>query len=216
MLYVYSFRALTFANIFSNHMAKQAGLIKITGTIDNITFYEMNGNFYCRMKSSLTKRRFMTDPAFANSRRNARWFGEASKSASRIYRQLPFQQRGHGVFPALVGRIYKMKRQGMQEVDAERQLLQEMLLQKTDNLQAGTKKPENLQPDIIGVNGQHQTVSRKALVKHTKKAGTRVTIFNQPQSTSLQRPKPFTIIYGGMYKGNITPQPIKEIISLPV
>ena len=61
-------------------MAKQVGIIKITGTIDDITFYEMGGEFYARMKSSLTGKRFWKDKAFEGSRRSAKALGVASKS----------------------------------------------------------------------------------------------------------------------------------------
>lgn len=46
-------------------MARQIGDIIITGTIDDITFYEMDGKGYARHKSSLTGKRVKRDPGLS-------------------------------------------------------------------------------------------------------------------------------------------------------
>jgi len=46
-------------------VAKQIGATKITGTIQNICFYKMEGQYYARQKSSLTGKRVKKDPAFS-------------------------------------------------------------------------------------------------------------------------------------------------------
>ena len=86
-------------------MAKQIGIVKITGTIDDITFYKMGDTYYARMKSSLTGKRFWNDKAFAGSRRSANAFGIASKLASILYRTLPKEQKGRPVYQKLTGQI---------------------------------------------------------------------------------------------------------------
>jgi hypothetical protein len=48
-------------------MAKQTGIILLTGTIGNMTFYKRDSGYYARMKSSLDGRRVKTDPAFRNT-----------------------------------------------------------------------------------------------------------------------------------------------------
>ena len=94
-------------------MAKQDGLIKITGTIDDITFYKMGDQYYARMKSSLTGKRFWKDKAFEGSRRSATALGQASRLASLLYRTLPKEQKGRPVFQELTGKIKFMILDGM-------------------------------------------------------------------------------------------------------
>lgn len=89
-------------------MAKQVGIIKITGTIDDITFYKMGEEYYARMKSSLTGKRFWKDRAFEGSRKSALALGSASKLASLLYKTLPKEKKGRPVFQKLTGRIKLM------------------------------------------------------------------------------------------------------------
>ncbi|MET6996775.1 hypothetical protein [Chitinophaga defluvii] len=74
-------------------MAKQAGVILLTGTIGNITFYEMDGQYYARMKSSLRGNRVKTDPAFALTMVYAERLALSSRTAAQLYRSLPADQR---------------------------------------------------------------------------------------------------------------------------
>ena len=84
-------------------MARQAGLIKITGTIGDITFYQLEEEYYLRKKTSLNRKRFLKDPAFAGSRIRSAQFGVASSLASRFYRSLPKEKKGHGIIGKLSG-----------------------------------------------------------------------------------------------------------------
>jgi hypothetical protein len=87
-------------------MAKQIGLLKITGTIDGICFYRLNGVYYAREKSSLSGERVKSDPAFAETMRHAKQMGSASKIASSIYRQtVPQDERCREKFREVVGMV---------------------------------------------------------------------------------------------------------------
>ena len=86
-------------------MARQDGIIKITGTIGDITFYMMDGVYYARMKSCLTGKRFWKDKAFEGSRRSAIALGKASKLASRLYRTISPEDKSRGLFCKLTGEI---------------------------------------------------------------------------------------------------------------
>ena len=79
-------------------MAKQAGPFFITGTIDQICFYRMDGSYYARAKSSLDGKRVKKDPAFRETMRYAELMGKASSSASIAYRDLPDKQKVKGLF----------------------------------------------------------------------------------------------------------------------
>jgi hypothetical protein len=93
-------------------MARQAGPIYFTGTIDDITFYKMEGTYFARKKSSLDRKQFRTDPRFARSRKSAAKFGEASKLASDIYHLLPKEEKKKGVIGKLTGQMGRLLREG--------------------------------------------------------------------------------------------------------
>lgn len=97
-------------------MARQTGEIKIVGTIGNICFYEMEGKFYARLKSSLTGKRVKKDPRFKRTMEYAGMLVIASRLASRCYRSLPEETKVHEMYRALTGMAMKMLKVGM---DAE-------------------------------------------------------------------------------------------------
>ena len=61
-------------------MAKQTGFIKISGTLDDVTFYRTKDGHLVKMKSRLNKARIANDPKFARTRENGAEFGNAAKS----------------------------------------------------------------------------------------------------------------------------------------
>ncbi|GAB1447800.1 MAG: hypothetical protein L6Q78_13340 [Bacteroidia bacterium] len=67
-------------------MAKQAGIIKLEGTIGDISFYKSKNGFIAREKGGIDPRRIAQDPAFKRTRENGKEFGEVAKS-SRYIRQ---------------------------------------------------------------------------------------------------------------------------------
>lgn len=87
-------------------MVKQIGLLKITGTIDGICFYLIDGVYYARQKSSLSGERVKHDPAFAGTMRCAKSMGSASKIASVLYRQIvPPHERSRDKFREVVSMV---------------------------------------------------------------------------------------------------------------
>lgn len=56
-------------------------MIKINGTVHEVTFYMVNGKEVMRAKSSLDKERVTTDPKFENSKKAGKDFGTASAGA---------------------------------------------------------------------------------------------------------------------------------------
>jgi hypothetical protein len=93
-------------------MARQAGNLKIIGTIDGITFYKMKGDYYARTKSSLDRKRILRDPRFERFRECSKVFGRASKLASQLYRLFPKEMRKHGVYGKLTGEFNLLFREG--------------------------------------------------------------------------------------------------------
>jgi len=61
-------------------MAKQKGIIKLDGTIGDITFYKSKDGFLAREKGGVSGDRIANDPAFARTRENGAEFGKAGKA----------------------------------------------------------------------------------------------------------------------------------------
>jgi hypothetical protein len=66
-------------------MAKLGGILKIEGTLDNMTFYKSKDGHIVRTKGGVSKDRIQSDPAFARTRENGSEFG-ASASAGKLLR----------------------------------------------------------------------------------------------------------------------------------
>jgi hypothetical protein len=105
-------------------MAKQIGDIIIVGTIDDITFYKMDGKGYARMKSSLTGKRVKKDPRFKRSMQSAQRLGRGSQLASKVYRKLPRQEQAYALFKELKSIAVLAIKEGKSEEEVMKQLQQ--------------------------------------------------------------------------------------------
>lgn len=65
-------------------MARQNSLLKIEGTIAGMTFYKTKDGYLVKEKSSISKKRIATDPAFQRTRENGQEFGMACKSGKML------------------------------------------------------------------------------------------------------------------------------------
>lgn len=65
-------------------MARQRGLVKIEGTLDDITFFKKKDVFYVRNKGGVTKERIMNDPAFLRTRENGNEFTTITRSGKML------------------------------------------------------------------------------------------------------------------------------------
>ncbi|HLP36237.1 hypothetical protein [Lacibacter sp.] len=89
-------------------MATQIGLLRISGTVDGICFYRIGTAYYAKKKSSLSGERVRKDPAFAETRRHSKRMGNASKTASLIYRQtVPKEERCREKYREVVGMVMR-------------------------------------------------------------------------------------------------------------
>ena len=61
-------------------MARQSGLIKLKGTLDNVNFYKTKDGNLARMKTSVDAKRIANDPAFERTRENEKEFGSSAGS----------------------------------------------------------------------------------------------------------------------------------------
>lgn len=65
-------------------MAKQKGILKLKGTMGDITFYKSGDGYLAREKGGIEKNRILTDPAFKRTRENGMEFGTAGKGGQLI------------------------------------------------------------------------------------------------------------------------------------
>ena len=61
-------------------MARQKGIIKLKGTIGDITFYKTKDGHLAREKGGVDASRIKSDPAFQRTRENGAEFGRAGKA----------------------------------------------------------------------------------------------------------------------------------------
>lgn len=66
-------------------MAKLKGLIKIQGTVGDLTFYKSQDGYIVKEKTDFDKEKYDNDKAYARSRENANEFGTAGK-ATKLFR----------------------------------------------------------------------------------------------------------------------------------
>jgi len=66
-------------------MAKQKGIIKLKGTMGDITFFKTRDGYMARERGGVDANRIATDPAFQRTRENGAEFGRAGK-AGRLLR----------------------------------------------------------------------------------------------------------------------------------
>ncbi|MBC7934580.1 MAG: hypothetical protein H7Y86_04360 [Rhizobacter sp.] len=65
-------------------MAKQKGIIKLKGTLGDITFYKTQDGFLARERGGLDASRIATDPNFQRTRENGEEFGAAGKAGKML------------------------------------------------------------------------------------------------------------------------------------
>jgi hypothetical protein len=126
-------------------MAKQIGDIIITGTIDDITFYEMEGRGYARKKSTLTGKKVKRDPRFKRTMQSAHRLGRGSQLASKVYRSLPRPEQVYTLFKELKRIAVLAIKDGKGEADV--MLLLQQRVEKTNGIKkmsAGTNRLELL------------------------------------------------------------------------
>ena len=69
-------------------MAKQKGIIKLEGTIGDITFHKTRDGYIAKEKSSVSAERIANDPAFQRTRENGAEFGRAGKGGKALRNSL--------------------------------------------------------------------------------------------------------------------------------
>jgi uncharacterized protein YbcI len=116
-------------------MAKIVGGVPppFMGTRDNLTIYLLKGEYVIRTKSSLTAKRVKRDPAFAKTMKYAGWLKQGARIASRIYRQIPADERIHKQYRQLTGKAMSLLKEGFDTENVITMLEAVYLLQPVEN-----------------------------------------------------------------------------------
>jgi hypothetical protein len=89
-------------------MAKQCGPVYFEKTWDDLVFYKLCGEYYARVKSTLTAKRVKTSAEFARTMYSANRMARASKIGSAIYRALPPGWRQFWMYRSFTGEAFLM------------------------------------------------------------------------------------------------------------
>lgn len=155
----------------------------LTGTFDELCFYQMEGAYYVRRKSSLSGKRFKKDAAFAGSRRSAVRFGEGNRLASAVYRLVAKERRAYALFCFLKRKSILLLKAGNTLAEAEAALracladfglTDDMLQEKagTPEVAPSSQKPKTSAPRCSGT---------KVFIKHKVPACKTVSSFYPTQ-----------------------------------
>jgi hypothetical protein len=105
-------------------MSRQKGPVYITGTANGICYYRMDGKYYARRKSTLSRKRVKRDPRFALTRKYAALLGQASQIAAGVYRLLPRAQKTLALYRAMTGQAMGLLKRGQSETEIREHLQQ--------------------------------------------------------------------------------------------
>lgn len=94
-------------------MAKNNGILKIEGTLQDLTFYKGQDGYLVKTKSSISRKRILHDPAFARTRENLKEFAEsagAGKMMRLAFNELLQQAKDNRVTSRLTQRMSKIQK----------------------------------------------------------------------------------------------------------
>ena len=103
----------------NNVMAKMDEGIFISGTIGNLTFYQMYGRTYMRTKSSLTRKRVLKSKEFEQTRKHASDLGRAAQIGSVVYQALPAEMKERWLYRAITGEAASLLYEGQEEDEVQ-------------------------------------------------------------------------------------------------
>ena len=105
-------------------MARVKSIFNIEGTLGELTFYKgKNNESLVRMKSSLSRERVLTDPAFVRTRENSNEFGSANKAGTQLRRGLALflkNLRSPELAPRMLSVLCKVRNYDHESVRSER------------------------------------------------------------------------------------------------
>jgi len=111
-------------------MAKNKSLIKIEGTLDELTFYKTTDGSYVRMKGGVSKERIMNDPSYVRTRENMREFTHIAHTGKYFRQALGglLKQAKDNKLTARMSKVFaQVKKLDSQSLRGQRQVSQGIL-----------------------------------------------------------------------------------------
>src|SRR5688572_21274848 len=93
-------------------MATVQALFPICRTMENLTFYQWEGQHFVRKKSRLTAKRVKTSPEFERTRYFSGLMAQASQIGSSLFRSLPLCWRQSWMYRTFTGEAMKLLKEG--------------------------------------------------------------------------------------------------------
>lgn len=106
-------------------MAKQISLLKVNGTLEDLTFYKSQDGLLVRTKGGVSKQRIMNDPAFVRTRENGSEFGHSASAGRKLRKaagQLVFKVKDKRLSSRLVKVMSTLKNMDSTSARGERQV----------------------------------------------------------------------------------------------
>ena len=132
-------------------MGRQIHPVKLRGTVDNLTFYKMDGIYYIRKKSSLSRHKVLTAPCFEKTRMHAAQLKLASKIGSKMYRPLNKEQKCIDLYRAIVGRAKTLLHKGKTKQEIKQIIKAEFITQLSCLSLSYSLKPKATNKIIYGL-----------------------------------------------------------------
>ncbi len=155
-------------------MAKQiAGLCFLEGTFDDLTFYKMEGQYYVRVKSSLSSKRVKTSPEFKWTMIYARLLARASKIGSAIYKELPPGWRQFWMYRSFTGEAFTLLKENPYTDEQVKQLLWKCYVEYWQQHKAANPDDPIWQPKPVKVR-KRRKYSLDTIMRRKDKYGTRL------------------------------------------
>ena len=88
---------------------------QISGTIDDLTYFVINGVQYAKRKTTFKLKEKLNDPSFANCKKNTERLGKAAKLAKIKYATLSEKEKVSVKFGSIIKQVYKMIKEGKTE-----------------------------------------------------------------------------------------------------
>lgn len=105
-------------------MAKQAGYIKLEGTMGDLSFYKnRDGKFIARRKGGVSRKRILTDPRYKRTRENLSEFSTAATAAKFLknaFREIEIKSNGGKLHNRLYSMAMKVVKSDAVSVRGER------------------------------------------------------------------------------------------------
>ena len=106
-------------------MAKSNGILKIEGTLDELTFYNKDGKSFVRKKGGVSKERIENDPNYVRTRENNAEFSHSTNAAKTLRMalgSLVFKAKDNKLSPRMMQMMSRVKNLDLVSARGQRQV----------------------------------------------------------------------------------------------